>query len=615
MVEFIHLQTDVLDFEMNEDDDPEEVQIIEPSPVPNTTDPETRNTHSPTGMSRQSTSKSPQITQRLSPAAIRLRNPYRNKHKKPRNPAFAKQLRDFLRARPPRDDRQDWPAGPPHAPSRQQEATDKTNDTHSTGNSHPTTNPVSNTANLNANTKQHQESHSTSNTANSVSNTTYQPPDPFVLINDGTQRLTIRWSPDSYEILESDTSGWDKTLTTALHQLFHEHESRTALVRWGEQHTPENNTPLGEITHHRIRQFLSPNISHLKTSKTFIFGLRVCAPDNHLSAWITRPSTREILRGNKMEITLSNSKSSSGNVVTAGYILMKHPTYTQRYFYLLSLRKALPNNTPFFDLAIHRRTPHGEMIPHLVVKCGENHITGLSEILSSYLDGQVRNTALFVASQAVKSMTQEEIGKMFHAHTTFIDSIQRLSLYPKVINIDRERQEKHGSIITNRSTREWARSLKTEHGKSLRCDVENGGTDRRAYLLVATPHLDQAKKELQLYLHAIQNGPQQQHHNPGVSTGQQTHTTEPTRPTEIYIPTPAVMQNLHFLQSLTAADVWKNAPTAIRTAPTKQANHRTEASTRAHTLPHKNPPNSSFPSASPMAHSLFSTNSPSCPTQ
>jgi hypothetical protein len=74
------------------------------------------------------------------------------------------------------------------------------------------------------------------------------------------------------------------------------------------------------------------------------------------------------------------------------------------------------------------------MIPHLVVKCGENHLTGLSEILSSHLDGQVRNTALFVASQAVKSMTQEEIATMFNTHTNFINGIQRLALYPRVIN-------------------------------------------------------------------------------------------------------------------------------------------------------------------------------------
>jgi hypothetical protein len=168
-----------------------------PAQSQNTTNPDDRNTHSPTGLSRKSTSASSKITQRLSPAAIHLRNPYRNKHK-PRNPAFAKQLRDFLRARPPRDDRQDWPEGPPHATSPPV-VTDKTINTHSTGNSHTTKNPVSNTANIDATTNQHQESHSTSNTVNSVSNTTYQPPDPFVLINDGTQRLTIQWSPDSYE--------------------------------------------------------------------------------------------------------------------------------------------------------------------------------------------------------------------------------------------------------------------------------------------------------------------------------------------------------------------------------------------------------------------------------
>jgi hypothetical protein len=94
-------------------------------------------------------------------------------------------------------------------------------------------------------------------------------------------------------------------------------------------------------------------------------------------------------------------------------------------------------------------------IPHLVVKCGENHITGISEILSLFLDGRLRNTALFVASQAVKSMTQEEIAQMFNAHTTFIDSLQCLSLYPKVINIDRARQENHGSSITNRIYLAW----------------------------------------------------------------------------------------------------------------------------------------------------------------
>jgi hypothetical protein len=41
---------------------------------------------------------------------------------------------------------------------------------------------------------------------------------------------------------------------------------------------------------------------------------------------------------------------------------------------------------------------------------------------------------------------------------------------------------------------------------------------------------------------------------------------EPTRPTEIYIPTPAVLHNLKFFNSLTSEDVWKCAPPTVRAA-------------------------------------------------
>jgi hypothetical protein len=404
-------------------------------------------------------------------------------------------------------------------------------------------------------------------TDQSASNTTYQPPpDPFVLINDGTQRLTIRWQPESFDTLvESNPQSWDTHLTTALRHLFQEHTSQTAIVKWGEQHTPDNNISLDQVPSEKMREYISQKISSLPSTKTFIFGIRLCAPDNHLSSWITREATRELLRCHKMEITISNSKSSSGNVVTAGYILMKHPLYTQRYFYLLSLRKALPTNTPFFDLAVHRRTPHGATIPHLVVKCGENHLTGLSEILSAHLDGHRNNTALFVASPAVKSMTQEEITKMFTAHTQFVDSIQRLALYPRVINLDRLRHElSDGGTTRFRSTRDWARSLRTNTGASMRCDAENGGNDRRAYLLAPTQFLEEAKMELQKYFHGLSAAVATRHRDSNQPSGT---LSEPIRPTEIYIPTPAVLHNLKFLNSLTAEEVWKCAPRpTVRTA-------------------------------------------------
>lgn len=124
---------------------------------------------------------------------------------------------------------------------------------------------------------------------------------------------------------------------------------------------------------------------------------------------------------------------------------MKHLMHTHLFLSsACQFAKALPSTTPFFDLATHKQTPHGKTTPHLVVKCGENHTTALLEILSTYVDGHQQNTALFVASQALKSMTQEEFAHMFHTHhTQFIDSIQRLVLYPKVVNIDRERTERY----------------------------------------------------------------------------------------------------------------------------------------------------------------------------
>ena len=368
---------------------------------------------------------------------IQLRNPYKRKNK-PVNRAFARQLQHLMEARTPpdrgHDDNISISTDETYTPSPTENETPTNIGTTSasiTTTANQGTQPPGLTANFPNPTQR-----TTMESTNSISKTTYQPPpDPFILINDGTQRMTIRWRPENFDKFVSEPSEWDSAFTTILRYIFGNHSTKTSLVKWGEPQTPATTISLDTVAPEQIRQYLSPRISTLQGTKTFVFGMRLCAPDNHYNQWISQPTTREILREQKLEITVSNSKCSSGNVVTAGYILMKHPQYTHRYFYLLSLRKDLPSNTPFFDLANHNRTPDGLSTPHLVVKCGENHLTGLSEILSAHLDGQKSNTALFVASQAVKSMTQEEIATMFRAHTQFIDNIQRLALYPKVINI------------------------------------------------------------------------------------------------------------------------------------------------------------------------------------
>ena len=139
-----------------------------------------------------------------------------------------------------------------------------------------------------------------------------------------------------------------------------------------------------------------------------------------------------------------------------------------------------------------------------------------------------------------------------------------------MLNIDRERNERYaGGTETTRTTREWALSLKTPDGTSLRCDVENGGKDQRAYLLAPTKHLEIVKLELQKYLQSLNSsGNTYAHRSPNTEGG--ATAARPTRPTEIYIPTPAVLKNLQFLNTLSSEEVWKCAPAAIRTSPTTQ---------------------------------------------
>lgn len=157
------------------------------------------------------------------------------------------------------------------------------------------------------------------------------------------------------------------------------------------------------------------------------------------------------------------------------------------------------------------------------------------------------------------SMTTEEVSDIFRVHQYFLNTTQRLSLSPNVVNVDRLRDDMSptGKIIT-RSTREWVMTLKTANGGPLQCDVENGGIDRKAYMIVATTHLEQAKKELEKYKASLRR-----FHAPN-STNALNETGTTFRPTEIYIPTKAVLKNIAFMQQMSAADVWKAAPQAVR---------------------------------------------------
>jgi hypothetical protein len=189
------------------------------------------------------------------------------KHKKPRNPAFAQQLRNFLLTRPTKDDElneksplQTIPLTAHNSPNLVTATQPLQHLECTVNNDNPPSPPAHNTkqTDLHANNphndkgststaaapSNHQSHNDSGQSVISTSNTTYQPPDPFVLINDGTQRLTIRWRPDSFDTLANDQSAWDHTLTATLHQLFQAQISRIAAVKWGDNHTDQQHTTL-----------------------------------------------------------------------------------------------------------------------------------------------------------------------------------------------------------------------------------------------------------------------------------------------------------------------------------------------------------------------------------
>ena len=100
----------------------------------------------------------------------------------------------------------------------------------------------------------------------------------------------------------------------------------------------------------------------------------------------------------------------------------------------------------------------------------------------------------------ISKIPPDEVDCLFKTHAEFTANIRTLPLAPLVQNIDRLRSEYNPNQTTiERSTRDWAESLVDEHGKSLKCDVENGGSNRAVQLLVPKDKMPMASSALRAY--------------------------------------------------------------------------------------------------------------------
>ena len=159
----------------------------------------------------------------------------------------------------------------------------------------------------------------------------------------------------------------------------------------------------------------------------------------------------------------------------------------------------LPASTSPFDILLHKRTPLDQQIPHLAVQCGNKNVHALSEALATILTGE--SSALYIPRFAFSQMTDTEAHALFQTHDAYVKSLRWLPLFPLLSNLDRPRKEYQpdGSFI-ERTTREWARSIKDLDGKSsAQCDVVNGGLDQLPYLLFTPSYTEAATVALEDY--------------------------------------------------------------------------------------------------------------------
>ena len=210
-------------------------------------------------------------------------------------------------------------------------------------------------------------------------------------VNDGALRITAKWKPKHYEELLEDKVKWNLAATDLIHYLFQTSLDVT-LHSWITE-TPNRIIPILELNPDNLISYFAPKITPLPSIKMFIFSFRICL-SNGPGKWINNPTTKKAFQDHHVDVNVSNSSSDSGDTIeTAGYIFFKHPKWTHRHHYLTHLRHQLPSTTPFFDLGYHRKTPTDQAIPHIAVRCGENHVSSLTEILSAHLDGS--KTAIF----------------------------------------------------------------------------------------------------------------------------------------------------------------------------------------------------------------------------
>ena len=193
-------------------------------------------------------------------------------------------------------------------------------------------------------------------------------------------------------------------------------------------------------------------------------------------------------------------------------------------------------------------------------------MAAISQIFLMFLTG--KRSALFLPRYALSVLTEEKVNNQFLVHEKWARSLTALSLAPLVFHLDQKRWEQFsdGTQI-ERSTREWAATLTFPDGTPSHCDVVNGTSERKAYLLAPSNFVVHAKEHLRQYRMRL---------SPPSRREARFRDKVPDLPDIIHIKT-AIHSNVSFLEELLEADVWKSPQSLTSNDPNSNQSQRLRA--------------------------------------
>ena len=186
--------------------------------------------------------------------------------------------------------------------------------------------------------------------------------------NDGTFRVTLRWTlPPDPARTSLQTPEMKKQIYDLLAELFTDDDGY--FYKWDNDNL-DTYAHISALSPDELRSFLSHTLQYSPSQRIATIPFRYGFAGKTPTKWRNADSTKQTLENKKATVSFSNVKTTSGKLVIAGYILLKAPNTTHRGRYQQSLIKLLPDDTPPFDILLHKRF-NGQQIHHLAVQCGE----------------------------------------------------------------------------------------------------------------------------------------------------------------------------------------------------------------------------------------------------